>query len=100
MFDFLRKLVTRDLTPPAEPAPAPAGRQVKVQGAEHPLVAANRLKPRAMAVGIVYGPDGAPKISADFLAALPGVHRTWVENDLQQHGWRLNADNTVTRLEG
>ncbi len=91
MFDTLRKWFTSSPAAPAAP--------VKVPGAVHPLVAANRAKPRAMAVGIVYDRNGVPKISPDFIAALSAPDRTWVANDLLRHGWQLNADDTVTKLE-
>jgi hypothetical protein len=78
---------------------APAQAPVRKTGALHPGVAASRARGRATAVGVVYDRDGAPKIAPDFLANLPGHHRTWVYNDLLKHGYQLHPDSTVTKIE-
>lgn len=72
----------------------------KDPAAVHPGVLASRTRARAIGVGVVYGPDGAPKIAPDFIANLSPPHRKWVHDDLARHGWKLNDDNTVVKVEG
>lgn len=54
-------------------------------------------KPKPLAVGVVYGSDGVPRLEKDFLDNLHPKVREVVQADLGRHGWRLNDDNTVER---
>lgn len=71
----------------------------KDPNAVHPGVAASRFRARARGIGVVYGHDGAPRIDAEFIEGLSAEQRIWVAGDLEKHGYRLNADNSVTKLE-
>lgn len=55
-------------------------------------------KPKPLAVGIVYGQDGAPRLEKDFLDNLQPSVREVVKANLVAHGWRLTDQNTVERL--
>lgn len=57
-----------------------------------------QLKPRPLAVGVVYGQDGTPRLEKDFLDNLHPKVREIVKADLQRHGWRLTDQNTTERL--
>ncbi len=50
------------------------------------------------AVSLVYGPDGVPLISPDFIAHLTPDQRVWVQEHLAQNGYTLTAENTVEKL--
>lgn len=53
---------------------------------------------RPRAVGIIYGADGAPKISPEWVQALHPDHREWVNNDMAEHGYRLNAAGMAEKV--
>lgn len=55
-------------------------------------------QPRPLAVGVVYAPDGTPRIEKDFVDHLQPSVRAIVRADLERHGWRLTDQNTVERL--
>ncbi len=49
-------------------------------------------------VGIVYGADGRPKITADWLNGLSAPERQAVDANLLAHGWRIGPNNVVERV--
>lgn len=51
-----------------------------------------------LAVGVVYAPDGSPRLEKDFIDHLQPKVRALVKADLERHGWRLTDDNTVEKL--
>ena len=55
-------------------------------------------KPRPIAIGVVYGKDGAPKLDPDFLAHLHPQQRAVVAQNLFEHGYRLTDENSVEKL--
>ena len=63
----------------------------------HPGLVAKmqRDQVRAMGIGIVYGADGVPKITYDFLRNLTYVDRMAVERNLFEHGWKLEGAQVV-----
>lgn len=80
----------------AEYVPTP---KAKDPAAMHPLVREKLMNPgrRARGVGIVYGKDGKPKITRDWLDNLSPEDRRAADINLAAHGWKVGTDNTIMR---
>lgn len=74
--------------------------KAKDPNAVHPLVAQKALQARGKArgVGVVYGADGRPKITRDFLDHLSAEDRAAVDRDLLANGWRINENYSIDRV--
>ena len=55
------------------------------------MIRAGLSSPRPRGVGLVYGPDGKPKIKDGWVERLTPDQRTWVEHALAMRGFRLNG---------
>lgn len=74
--------------------------KAKDPAAVHPLVAAKALKPqgKARGVGIVYGADGRPRITRDWLDNLNPEQRAAADKDLLANGWRVNENYSIDKV--
>jgi hypothetical protein len=79
---------------PASPEYVPTPK-AKVPGAQHPLV---KSQGKARGVGIVYGADGRPKITRDWLDNLSPEQRAAVDKDLLANGWRVNENYSIDKV--
>jgi hypothetical protein len=84
---------------PSSPEYVPTPK-AKDPAAQHPLVAAKALKPqgKARGVGIVYGADGRPRITRDWLDNLSPEQRAAVDKDLLANGWRVNENYSIDKV--